>query len=89
VQEPRHVRIDVSAVTPQTAPPYVLMSYAERNSQYVLTGKQGRVLVGPLGVEYVTESTSLEAIQLRRVDVPSFGRAMASWRAQLSEDGRP
>jgi hypothetical protein len=77
---PTYVRIDVTAVTPRTAPPYVLMTYTERNSRYVLLSDDGsgKLLVGPMGVNYFEDGKpTLEGIYLHRWDQPP-GRARRS-----------
>lgn len=71
---PGYQRIDVASVTPRTAPPYVRLTYTQRNSSFVLPdGNDGeKLLVGPLGVNYFIERSDAEGIYLRRFDRPKL-----------------
>lgn len=68
---PVFYRIDVAEVTRMTAPRYGTITYAERNSLHVLTGKGDLLLVGPMGVNYHIEGSDNDCIYLRRWDQPS------------------
>lgn len=68
---PVYRRIDVADVTSRTAPPYGTITFTERNSRYVLLAENGKMLIGPLGVNYYEDGPPDAAvIYLRRHDVP-------------------
>jgi hypothetical protein len=67
---PTYARIDVTAVTSRTAPPYGTITHAERLGPHVLRGEGDLLLVGPLGVNYYVENATNEFIRLRRFDMP-------------------
>jgi hypothetical protein len=79
---PDYARIDVTDVTPRTAPPYVLMSFIQRNSSYVLAADDdpGKLLVGRYGVQYHEDGkASQDGIYLRRWDVPPVRGSRGRW----------
>jgi hypothetical protein len=87
---PTYERLDVANVTPRTAPPYATISFAERNSRFVLTTRDGsgRMLIGPLGVNYFLDGRPDHAtFFLRRWDMPPFrsrGRSQSGYDPQES-----
>lgn len=64
-----HRRVDLSRLTPRTAPPRVMLSFTERNGPHVLAGRGGLLLLGPLGVNYFVERSDAQGLYLRRWDV--------------------
>lgn len=71
---PEYVRINVTAVTPQTAPPYVTITHTERTSRYVLSSEDGtKLLIGELGVNYFMDGPATrDMVYLRRWDQKPF-----------------
>jgi hypothetical protein len=81
-KQPDYVRIDVSDVTPRTAPPYVMINFIQRNSQYVLPSDDGsmKLLLGRYGVNYYEDGpASNDGIYLRRWDVPPVRGPRGRW----------
>lgn len=71
-QLPVYVRINVAEVTPKTSAPYAVISHTDRSSIYVLvsTDGSGKVLVGPLGVNYYEDGPpDNSVVYLHRWDV--------------------
>lgn len=80
---PVFVRIDVTDVTPRSAPPYGTITFTERNSRYVLAADDvpGKLLIGPLGVNYFEDGAAdHEVIYLRRADMAPTRDNLARWR---------
>ena len=63
-------RIDVTRVTPRTAPKYGTITHNEKVSRHVLIGEGLLLLIGPLGVNYFAEWADSDVIYLHRWDVP-------------------
>jgi hypothetical protein len=87
---PEYVRINVPDLTPRTSPPYVMLSFNERNSRYVLAAEDGsgKLLVGPYGVNYYEDGKpTQDGIYVRRWDVPPVRGPRARWSrsGQLSD----
>jgi hypothetical protein len=82
----RFVSIAVASVTPRTAPPYGTITHTERNSSHVLRAENGKMLIGPLGVNYFQDGTpDNEVVYLRRWDVPAVRNGIA-FRSRLPQD---
>ena len=84
---PTYQHINVAEVTPRTAPPYALISFTQRNSQYVLPiDGSDKLLIGPLGVNYYPDGPpTAEGVYLRRWDAPPT-RNVIAMRSRLPRD---
>jgi hypothetical protein len=79
-------RIDVTSVTPRTSPPYGTITHVERNSRHVLRAENGKMLIGPLGVNYFEDGPADNwVVYLRRWDVPGV-RDKVAIRSRLPQD---
>jgi len=61
--------MDVAAVTRLTAPPYLRVLAVNVGSRGVLPGRDGLMLIGPLGVNYFEVQRDVAWVYLRRHDV--------------------
>lgn len=82
---PDYPRIDVTDLTPRTAPPYAMLTFIQRNSYHVRAPDgSGKLLVGRYGVPYFPDGKpSNDGIYLRRQDRPP----VRGPRGQLSQSG--
>lgn len=63
-----YARIDVAALTSQSAPPFVFLTFEQRNDGRNVKVQGQLLLIGPDGVNYAVEKSDSAGLYLRRWD---------------------